>query len=120
MLTKDSKYQFYSYTHNSYRSNIGKICVILKAEVSINDDESKQFGKNLCMHIAASKPLALDTNELDLSLIEKEKEIQFATIKSSGKPNNIIEKILSGKMNKFYSEMTLLNQSYILDTDKKY
>ena len=109
---------FYSYTHNSYRSNIGKICVVLNAKVDNNDENSKQLGKNLCMHIAASKPLALDVNNLDLSLIKKEKDIQMATIKSSGKPDKIIDKILEGKMNKYFSEVTLLNQPYILDTDK--
>ena len=51
-------------------------------------------------------------------MVQKEKEIELAAIKSSGKPDNIINKILDGKMNKFYSEITLLNQSYILDTDK--
>ena len=81
--------------------NIGKICVLLKAEVENNNENTKQFGKNLCMHIAASKPLALDVDKLDLSLIEKERDIQLATIKSSGKADNIIEKILEGKMNKY-------------------
>ena len=117
-LYKDSKSEFYTYTHNAYRSNIGKICVILKAEVNERNEEINRLGKNLCMHIAASKPLALDVNDLESSLIEKEKEIQLATIKSSGKPDNIIEKILDGKMKKFYSEVTLLNQFYVLDTDK--
>ena len=117
-ITKGLNSEFYSYIHSPYRSNIGKICVVLKAEVNKIDDVSKQFGKNLCMHIAASKPIALDINQLDLSLVEKEKEIQLATIKSSGKADNIIEKILEGKMNKYFSEVTLLNQPYIFDTDK--
>ena len=118
-IHKNSNSEFYSYTHNAYKTNIGKICVLLKAEVKNNNESTKQFGKNLCMHIAASKPLALDIDKLDLSLIEKEKEVQLATIKSSGKPENIIEKILEGKMKKYFSEVTLLNQPYIFDTDKK-
>ena len=117
-VSKDSNSEFYSYTHNAYKTNIGKICVLLKAEVKNNDEKTKQFGKNLCMHIAASKPLALDVDKLDLSLIEKERDVQLATIKSSGKPENIIEKILEGKMKKYFSEITLLNQPYIFDTDK--
>ena len=84
----------------------------------MNSSESLILGKNLCMHIAASQPLALDFNQLNKTLIDKEKEIQLATIKSSGKPDTIVEKILDGKMKKFYSEVTLLNQYYILDTDK--
>jgi len=118
-ISKDKDSEIYKYTHNSYRQDIGKICVLLKAEVKDNDEEAKEFGKNLCMHIAASKPLALDINELDKNLIEKEKEIQLSSIKSSGKPDNIIEKILEGKMQKFYSEVTLLNQPFIMDNDRK-
>ncbi len=117
-VSKDSNSEFYSYTHNAYTTNIGKICVLLKAEVKNNDEKTKQFGKNLCMHIAASKPIALDVDKLPLSLIEKERDVQLATIKSSGKPENIIEKILEGKMKKYFSEITLLNQPYIFDTDK--
>ena len=117
-VSKDSNSEFYSYTHNAYKPNIGKICVLLKAEVENNNENTKQFGKNLCMHIAASKPLALDVDKLDLSLIEKERDVQLATIKSSGKPENIIEKILEGKMKKYFSEITLLNQPFIFDTDK--
>ena len=117
-IHKDSNSEFYSYTHNAYKKNIGKICVLLKAEVKNNDENIKQFGKNLCMQIAANKPLALDINELDLSLVEKERDIQLASIKSLGKSDNVIEKILEGKMKKYFSEVTLLNQAYIFDTDK--
>ena len=117
-VSKDSNSEFYSYTHNAYKPNIGKICVLLKAGVENNNEHTQQFGKNLCMHIAASKPLALDVDKLDLSLIEKEREVQLPTIKSSGKPENIIEKILECKMKKYFSEITLLNQPYIFDTDK--
>ncbi len=117
-ITKnDSNTKFFTYTHNSYRNNIGKICVVLKAKVNSNEEEITKFGKNLCMHIAASKPLALNIENLDKGLIEKEKEIQLAKIKSYGKPEKIIDKILDGKMNKFYSEVILLNQTYVLDNE---
>ena len=106
------------YVHNNYRKNIGKIAVVLKTKVSKIDEEVRQLGKNLCMHIAACKPLALDIENLDPELIKKEEEVQLETIRSSGKPENIIDKILIGKMKKFYSESTLLNQLYILETDK--
>jgi len=114
----NEKLMISSYIHNSYRKNIGKIAVVLKTDVIENNEESRVLGKNLCMHIAASKPLALDADSLDKELIKKEKEIQLETIKSSGKPENIIEKILEGKMKKFYSESTFLNQKYILDPNK--
>ena len=70
------------------------------------------------MHIAAMKPESLDINDLEKNFVEKEKNIQKELILNSGKPENIVEKILEGKMKKFYSEVTLLNQNYILDQDK--
>ena len=70
------------------------------------------------MHIAASKPEAIDIDKLSVELIESEKKIQEEMIKDSGKPSNVMEKILEGKMKKFYSEVTLLNQNFVIDTDK--
>ena len=107
-----------TYIHNAYKKNIGKIAVVLKSKINEIDEESKILGKNLCMHIAASKPFALSIEKLNKNLIKKEREIQIETIKSSGKPNNILEKILEGKMKKFYSDSVLLEQLYILDLDK--
>ena len=78
----------------------------------------KHFSKNLCMHIAASKPEAMDIDKLPVELIESEKKIQEEMIKDSGKPSNVMEKILDGKMKKFYSEVTLLNQNFVIDSDK--
>ncbi|GIR47023.1 MAG: hypothetical protein CM15mP57_0650 [Alphaproteobacteria bacterium] len=80
--------------------------------------EIETLSKNLCMHIAAMKPESIDINDLDKNIIEKEEKIQKELILNSGKPSNIVDKILEGKMKKFYSEVTLLNQSYILDQDK--
>ena len=107
-----------TYIHNAYKKNIGKIAVVLKSKINEIDEESKILGKNLCMHIAASKPFSLSIEKLNKNLIKKEREIQIETIKSSGKPNNILEKILEGKMKKFYSDSVLLEQPYILDLDK--
>ncbi|PPR46549.1 MAG: Elongation factor Ts [Alphaproteobacteria bacterium MarineAlpha5_Bin9] len=116
-INKSSDTQIYTYTHNSYRKNIGKICVILKAKTHLNE-ETTLLGKNLCMHIAALKPLSIDIDNLDKKLIQNERNIQIETINSSGKSKEIIDKILNGKMQKYYSEVTLLNQKYVLD-DKK-
>ena len=66
-----------SYIHNAYRKNIGKIAVVLKSKVEIDNDEAKVLGKNLCMHIAASKPLAMNIDNLDIDLVKKEKEVQL-------------------------------------------
>jgi len=106
------------YVHNAYRKNIGKIISILKYSALSNDENIKNFAKNLCMHIAALKPEAIDENSLEQTAIDKELNIQKELIASSGKPENVIDKILEGKMKKFYSEVTLLNQSFVLDPDK--
>ena len=106
------------YIHNPYRKNIGKIVSAVFYSTEEENDKVKNFSKNLCMHIAASKPEAMDIDELPSELIENEKKIQEDMIKDSGKPSNVMEKILDGKMKKFYSEVTLLNQNFVIDTDK--
>ena len=106
------------YVHNAYRSNSGKIISLVQYSTKKLDTNIEKFSKNICMHIAASKPEAIDIKDLDPTLIEREKNVQRESIVSSGKPEKIVEKILEGKMNKFYSEVTLLNQSYILNPDQ--
>ena len=106
------------YIHNSYRSNIGKIISIVLFEAGNQDEVVNKFTKDICMHIAAMKPESLDIEDLNKSVIDNETKIQKEMILSSGKPSNIVDKILEGKMKKFYSDVTLLNQSYILDQDK--
>ena len=117
-ISEHKENYFSYYVHNSYKKNIGKIATLISYKANEDNDASKLLAKNLCMHIAASKPLSLDVANLNAELIKKEKDIQLDLIKSSGKPDNIIEKILDGKMKKFYSESTLLNQNYILDPDQ--
>tara|TARA_B100001057_G_scaffold60378_1_gene53550 strand:- start:614 stop:1465 length:852 start_codon:yes stop_codon:yes gene_type:complete len=119
LLVKENKTSYYSYyIHNSYRPNIGKIISLLEFTCASKDQEIESLSKNLCMHIAAMKPESIDINDLDKNIIENEEKIQRELILNSGKPSNIIDKILDGKMKKFYSEVTLLNQSYILDQDR--
>ena len=103
------------YVHNSYRKNIGKIVAAIEFQTNNNNEEIANATKNICMHIAAMKPLSLDIDDLSEKLVENEKEIQKDLILSSGKPENMIDKILSGKMKKFYNEVTLLNQNFVLD-----
>ena len=119
LLVKENKNTHYAYyIHNSYRTNIGKIISLLEFTSKSKDQEIESLSKNLCMHIAAMKPESIDINDLDKNIAEKEEKIQRELILNSGKPSSIIDKILEGKMKKFYSEVTLLNQSYILDQDK--
>ena len=113
-----SNFNLSFYVHNAYRKNIGKIISILKYSSNSNDESIQNFAKNLCMHIAALKPEAIDEKHLEQAVINKEINIQKELIASSGKPANVINQILEGKMKKFYSEVTLLNQSFVLDPDK--
>ena len=117
VFNKNNNYLSF-YVHNAYRKNIGKIISVLKYSSDSNDESIQNLAKNLCMHIAALKPEALDEDNLDQTTIDKELNIQKELIASSGKPENVIDKILEGKMKKFYSEVTLLNQSFVLDPDK--
>ena len=107
-----------SYIHNPYRKNIGKIVSTVFFGCDDKNDDITMFSKNLCMHVAASKPEAMDIEQLSNNVIENEKKIQKEMIKDSGKPSNVIDKILEGKMKKFYSEVTLMNQNFVIDPDK--
>ncbi len=118
LIFENDKSNYSYYIHNSYRKNIGKIISYVQYTTEKNDEEINKLAKNLCMHIAAMKPESLDIDDLDKTVVENEKNIQRELIFSSGKPSNIVDKILDGKMNKFYSEVTLLNQKYIIDQEK--
>ena len=106
------------YIHNPYRKNIGKIVSTVFYSSDEVNEKVNTFSKNLCMHIAASKPEAMDIDQLSQDVIDNENKIQREIIQDSGKPSNVMEKILEGKMKKFYSEVTLLNQNFVIDPDK--
>ena len=103
----------YSYIHNSVTDGMGKIGVL----INFNSDSSEidVIGKNICMHIAASAPKSLTVDDLDKSIIDNEKEIISKQLKETGKPDNILEKMMQGKLNKFYEENTLMGQKFVMD-----
>ena len=109
----------FSYIHSAFKKNVGKLGVLLSLETKIDKNEILNFGKQLSMHIAASSPLAIDKENLDQKMLEKEKEIIKEELKSSGKDIKIIEKIALGKLNKFVADNTLLNQEWIMEPKKK-
>ncbi|MBN2426047.1 MAG: translation elongation factor Ts, partial [Calditrichaceae bacterium] len=84
-----------------------------------NTDDFKEFVKNISMHIAASSPLAIKREDLDQAVLEKEKEIFREQALNSGKPANIVDKIVDGRLEKYYAEVCLLEQPYVKDPDKK-
>ena len=104
----------YNYIHNSLGDNLGKIGVVLDIK-SDPEIDLTSLGKNICMHIAATGPKSLNESSLDPDVIETEKNIIKEQLKESGKPDDIVEKMLSGKMNKFFEEVVLLNQKYVID-----
>ena len=103
----------YSYLHNSVSTDCGKIGVLVSLEGKKDDD----FGKKLAMHIAATAPLAMSESDIDTNIVNREKKIISEQLSSEGKPADIAEKILSGKLKKFYQENTLLNQKFVMDPD---
>ena len=103
----------YSYVHNSVCDGMGKIGVILSLD-SDNDNIS-EIGKNLCMHIAAINPKSISEKDLDSDLINSEKEIINQQLKDTGKPQNILDKMMAGKIKKFYEDNTLLGQKFVID-----
>jgi len=116
---KSDKRINFSYVHSELKKNIGKIGVLLSLETTKKKTELEEFGKQLSMHIAASSPLAIDESDLNKDILNKEKEIIKEELKNTGKDNKIIDKIALGKLNKFISDNTLLNQEWIIEPKKK-
>ena len=107
------------YLHTVVKDNIAKLAVVVSLETKDNSDIVKTFGKQLSMHIAASKPLALESNLIDQSVIDKELELVTEELKNLGKPEDIAKKISLGKMNKFKEENALLSQAWVMEPKKK-
>ena len=107
------------YLHTVVKDNISKLAVIVSLDTKDNSDVVKNFGKQLSMHIAASNPLALTSDLIDQSVIDKEQELVTEELKNSGKPEDIAKKISLGKMNKFKEENSLLTQAWVMEPKKK-
>ena len=107
------------YLHTVVKDNVAKLAVMVSLVTKDNSDVVKTFSKQLSMHIAASNPLALESNSIDQSIIEKEQELVTEELKNSGKPEDIAKKISLGKMNKFKEENALLTQSWVMEPKKK-
>ena len=118
-LNKTNSSSFGSYVHNKINNELGKMACIVKIDADSNTNELTDLAKKIAMHITASKPLAIDESLISKDIIKKEKDIYIEQLKSSGKPNNIIEKIVEGKIKKFLSDITLINQNWVLDPSMK-
>ena len=108
----------YCYVHSALEKNIGKIISVVKLD-GITKGVNNEIGTKIAMHIAASNPLAIDKDDIDKSIVDKELEIIKAEIANSGKPIEMAEKISKGKISKFLNDNSLLNQVWIMDPKKK-
>ena len=111
-ISKISGDQVVSYVHNAATEGMGAIAVLVALRGS-NED----FGRQVAMHIAAANPQALNKDELDPATIEREKSVLTEQARESGKPEQVIEKMIDGRMKKFFSEVTLLGQDFVIDPD---
>ena len=107
------------YLHTVVKDNVAKLAVLVSLDTNDKSDTVKSFGKQLSMHIAASNPLALESNLIDQAVIDKEQELVAEELKNSGKPEEIAKKISLGKMNKFKEENALLTQAWVMEPKKK-
>ncbi|WP_440649015.1 translation elongation factor Ts [Candidatus Pelagibacter sp. HIMB1521] len=107
------------YLHTVVKDNVAKLAVLVSLDTNDKSDTVKSFGKQLSMHIAASNPLALESNLIDQAVIDKEQELVAEELKNSGKPDEIAKKISFGKMNKFKEENALLTQAWVMEPKKK-
>ena len=107
------------YLHTVVKDNVAKLAVLVSLDTNDKSDTVKSFGKQLSMHIAASNPLALESNLIDQGVIDKEQELVAEELKNSGKPEEIAKKISLGKMNKFKEENALLTQAWVMEPKKK-
>ena len=109
----------YNYLHTVVKDNLSKLAVVVSLETKDPSDKIKSFGKQLAMHVAASNPLALDSNSINKDVLQKEQELIAEELKSSGKPDEIAQKISLGKINKFKEENALLSQAWVMEPKKK-
>ena len=109
----------FTYQHSVIKDNVSKLGVVVSLETSEHNDNLNSFGKQLSMHIAASNPLALNSDDIDGEILKKEEELISEELKNSGKPDEIVKKISLGKINKFKEENSLMSQDWVIEPKKK-
>ncbi len=111
--------QNFFYQHSVIKENVSKLGVIVCLETNEENEEINSFGKQLSMHVAASNPLALTTDDIKKEILDNEQKLISEELKNSGKPDEISKKISLGKMNKFKEENSLLSQDWVMEPKKK-
>ena len=108
-----------AYVHNQIADGLGKIGVLVALESDGDAEKLNAFGRQLAMHIAAANPVAVDRDGVDTSLLDRERQILADQARASGKPEEIIEKMVEGRLRKFYEEVCLLEQVFVIDGENK-
>ncbi len=106
-----------TYIHNAVSDGLGKMGVLVAIETAGNADAARAFARQVAMHVAATNPLSLTPEEIDPAVVAREKDIYSDQARQSGKPEAIIEKMVEGRLRKFYEEVVLLKQAFVLNPD---
>ena len=109
----------FNYSHTVVKDNLSKLAVLVSIETKSDSDDLNTFGKQLSMHIAASNPLAIEVNDIEKEILEKEIKLISEELKNTGKSEDIIKKISTGKINKFKEDNALLTQPWVMEPKKK-
>ena len=107
------------YVHNALKPGLGKIAVLVALESDGGTDGLEEVGKQLAMHVAAARPQSVSRDDLDQSAVERERQVLIEQARESGRPENIIEKMVEGRLRKFYEEVCLLEQIFVIDGESK-
>jgi len=108
-----------SYLHNTIAPGLGRLAVLVGLESAADQAKLQELGKKLAMHIAAANPQSTRIEELDPSAIERERQVLSEQARASGKPEEFIEKMIEGRLRKFYEEVVLEEQTFVLDGERK-
>lgn len=106
------------YVHNQAAPGLGKIGVIVALESTGDAAKIEAFGRQIAMHIAATSPQSVSKDDLDPAAVERERDILAEQARASGKPENVIEKMIEGRLRKFYEEVCLLDQTFVIDGER--
>ncbi|HXR95071.1 MAG TPA: translation elongation factor Ts, partial [Rhizomicrobium sp.] len=104
-----------AYVHNATSPELGKIGVLVALKSTADQAKLSALAKQLAMHVAAASPLAITPEHLSKEVVERERNVQWELARQSGKPDNVIEKMMEGRMRKFYEDTVLLSQTFVID-----
>ncbi|MEM5495176.1 translation elongation factor Ts [Hoeflea sp. AS16] len=107
-----------TYVHNAVADGLGKLGVIVAVKSTGDKEALAAIGRQVAMHIAATNPLALTSDDVDATIADRERNVFIEQARESGKPDNIIEKMVEGRMRKFYEEVALLSQAFVMNPDQ--